>query len=128
MMKRTHNVGGLFLFLVWVLGSCSGESSKTTVVPSENPPLSRAYIGYGQVIVPYAQVLDKPGKEGIILRIIRENELYPILERRYKTENGRPDVWVRIGTEESGWVRASQLSIYATEKKARFMIEKKAHE
>lgn len=127
-MKSTHKIVGFFLVWVWLLGSCSGGDSRTSIVPSENPPLSRKYIGYGQVVVPYAQMMDKPGKEGIVLKIIRENELYPILERRYKTENGRPQIWVRLGTEESGWVRASQLLIYETEKKARFMIEKKAHE
>ena len=108
----------LFLFVL-ILCSCGRRQDENFVMPPVTSPLSRNYIGYGVVNTSFTHVLAEPMEGSELLGNLRRGTSVRIIERRVIVNAGRAQTWLRLDTEQHGWVREEVMYIFDNENRAR---------
>ena len=109
----------MLLIFVLILCSCGRRQDENFVMPPVTSPLSRNYIGYGVVNTSFTHVLAEPADGSELLGNLRRGTSVRIIERRVILNAGRAQSWLRLYTEQNGWVREEVMDIFDNESRAR---------
>jgi len=72
----------------------------------------------------YTQLLDRYGREGVSLGVLRKGTILPVLERRILQVGEAPaERWILVAAEEKGWIRESSGNMYQTQAQAQTALK-----
>ena len=109
----------MVFFLVLLFCACGRRQNAAHVMPPVTSPLSRFYVGYGVVNASFIHVLAEPAEGSELLGNLRRGTLVRILERRIIVHAGQAQSWLKLDTEQHGWVREEVMYIFDNENRAR---------
>ena len=113
----------ILLSAVVFIAGCDRTSEDTPVTPPLSRPLSREFIAYGVVTIPYAPLLSEPGSDRDS-GILRLGTVVRIIERRSETNRANTEIWVFVeGNYEGdnisrGWIQEAVLDLFSNEAQA----------
>mgnify|MGYP001385155014 CR=1 FL=1 len=118
----------LYVFIVLSVSlsslSCFLSNPEQQLHPPATFPLSRSVLGYVMITDSYTQLLDRYGREGVSLGVLRKGTILPVLERRILQVGEAPaERWILVAAEEKGWIRESSGNMYQTQAQAQTALK-----
>ncbi len=118
--------GGPYLACLLVsifLSSCGGSTKDRIIEPVQAGPLSARAL-WLVVSSPYAQIVDSPKQDAVVLDHRRRGDVDHAVKRLVTPEGGHGVHWLQL--DAGGWIRESDVVVYDSEGKARTAVKEMA--